>query len=79
MFRIFCDNIEILNTQVGIESTDSEQFYAITFQAIDKNLRSGSHVYTLTVENLTPNTRTDVVGPISFSGLAIRQNHDCDY
>lgn len=79
MFRIFRDDREIFNTQVGIESTDSEQFYAITFQAIDTNLRSGSHVYTLTVENLTPNARADVVGPISFSGLAIGQNHDCDY
>lgn len=76
LFRIFRDDIELFNTQVGIESTDSEQFYAITFQAIDKNSRPGSRVYTLTVENLANNTRADVVGPVSFSGLAIGQNSD---
>ncbi|SFI29770.1 MULTISPECIES: exosporium protein C [unclassified Bacillus (in: firmicutes)] len=77
LFKIFRDDKEIFNAQAGIESADSEQFYIETFQAIDKNLHSGSHVYTLTVENLTNNTRADVVGPISFSGLAISQNHDC--
>lgn len=77
LFRIFRDGREIFNTQAGIESADSEQFYIETFQAIDKNLVSGPHVYTLTVENLTNFTRADVVGPISFSGLAIRQDH-CD-
>jgi hypothetical protein len=71
-FRIFRDGREIFNTQQGIESADSEQNYAVTFQAIDRNVRSGSHVYTVTAENLTPNTRADVVGPISFSGLAVQ-------
>ncbi|MFD3450016.1 hypothetical protein ACFDTO_36180 [Microbacteriaceae bacterium 4G12] len=76
LFRIFRDGVEIFNAQAGIESADSEQFYIETFQAIDKNLRCGTRVYTLTVENLTNNTRADVVGPVSFSGLAIGQNHD---
>ncbi|MDR0267786.1 exosporium protein C [Paenibacillus sp.] len=72
LFRIFRDGVEIFNTQQGIESAASEQNYAITFQAIDKNVRSGSHVYTVSAENLTANTRADIVGPISFSGLAVK-------
>ncbi|AUM64342.1 MULTISPECIES: hypothetical protein [Brevibacillus] len=75
LFRIFRDGIEIFNTLVGIESTDSEQNYVVTFQAIDSNVRSGCHVYSLTAENLAPDTRADVVGPISFSGLAIQTRH----
>ena len=72
LFRIFRDGVEIFNTQQGIESVGSEQNYAVTFQAIDRNVRSGRHVYSVTAENLTANTRADVVGPISFSGLAVQ-------
>ncbi|NOU73994.1 exosporium protein C [Paenibacillus sp. LMG 31458] len=72
LFRIFRDGREIFNTKTGIESVGSEQNYAITFQAIDKNVRSGNHIYTVTAENQTANTRADVVGPISFSGLAVQ-------
>jgi hypothetical protein len=72
LFRIFRDGREIFNTKQGIESVGSEQNYAVTFQAVDRNVRAGTHVYTVTAENQTANTRADVVGPISFSGLAIR-------
>ncbi|WCF10577.1 exosporium protein C [Paenibacillus thiaminolyticus] len=72
LFRIFRDGVEIFNTKQGIESAGSEQNYAVTFQAIDKNVKSGSHVYTVTAENRTKNTRADVVGPVSFSGLAVK-------
>lgn len=72
LFRIFRDGREIFNTIQGIESAGSEQNYVVTFQAIDRNLRSGNHVYTVTAENQTANTRVDVVGPISFSGLAVQ-------
>jgi hypothetical protein len=72
LFRIFRDGQEIFNTQVGIESTDSEQYYIQTFQAIDSNISAGCHIYTLTVENLTAGASADVVGPLTFSGLAIR-------
>jgi len=72
LFRIFRDGREIFNTQQGIESAGSEQNYAVTFQAEDRNVSAGAHVYTVTAENLTANTRADVVGPISFSGLAVR-------
>lgn len=72
LFRIFRDGIEIFNTMQGIESVGSEQNYVVTFQAIDKNVRSGRHVYTVTAENQTANTRVDVVGPVSFSGLAVK-------
>ncbi|NIK78006.1 hypothetical protein FHS15_003144 [Paenibacillus castaneae] len=71
-FRIFRGGKEIFNTQQGIESTGSEQNYIITFQAEDRNVRAGTHAYTVTAENLTANTRVDVVGPISFSGLAVK-------
>ncbi|WP_442600585.1 exosporium protein C [Paenibacillus sp. KN14-4R] len=72
LFRIFRDGVEIFNTQQGIESAGSEQNYAVTFQAIDRNVRFGNHVYTVTAENRTANTRADIVGPVSFSGLAVR-------
>ncbi|MDT3498748.1 exosporium protein C [Bacillus toyonensis] len=77
LFRISRDNIEIFNTQVGIESTDSEQFYAQTFQAIDQDVNCGTHEYSLTVENLTSGASAEVVGPLSFSGLAIGQERKC--
>lgn len=72
LFRIFRDGREIFNTIQGIESAGSEQNYAVTFQSIDRNVSSGNHVYTVTAENQTANTRVDVVGPISFSGLAVQ-------
>ncbi|WP_239618895.1 exosporium protein C [Cohnella mopanensis] len=71
LFRIFRDGKEIFNTLQGIESVGSEQNYVITFQAEDRNVRSGTHVYTVTAENRAANTRADIVGPISFSGLAV--------
>ena len=73
-FRIFRDGREIFNTVQGIESSGSEQNYAVTFQAEDRNVRAGRHVYTVTAENRTANTRADVVGPISFSGIAVKVN-----
>ncbi|EPY11097.1 MULTISPECIES: hypothetical protein [Paenibacillus] len=72
LFRIFRDGREIFNTQQGIESAGSEQNYVVTFQAEDRNVRTGTHVYTVTAENRTANTRADIVGPISFSGLAVK-------
>ncbi|MCE5170874.1 exosporium protein C [Paenibacillus profundus] len=72
LFKIFRDGTEIFNTKQGIESAGSEQNYIVTFQAIDFNVESGSHTYTVTAENTTAGTRADVVGPISFSGLAIK-------
>ncbi|CAM3002244.1 exosporium protein C [Paenibacillus sediminis] len=73
LFRIFRDGREIFNTRQGIESDpESEVNYVVTFQGIDRNVSTGNHVYTVTAENLTANTRADVVGPISFSGLAVR-------
>ncbi len=72
LFRIFRDGREIFNTLQGIESAGSEQNYVVTFQGIDSGV-SGHHTYVLTAENRTPGTTANVVGPISFSGLAIRQ------
>lgn len=72
VFRIFRNGREIFNTQNGAESAGSEQNYAFTFQAIDFNLASGTNFYQLTTENTIPNTQANVVGPLSFSGLAIK-------
>ncbi|ACK90060.1 hypothetical protein BAHan_3087 [Bacillus anthracis] len=71
--RIFRNDIDIFNTQVSIGSTDYKQYSVETFQTIDKNVSSGIHEYTLTVENLTSDASADVIGPLSFSGLAIGQ------
>ncbi|WP_026074412.1 hypothetical protein [Brevibacillus massiliensis] len=73
VLRIFRDGREIFRTRQGVESAGSEQNYVITFQAIDFNLAAGTHVYRLTAENAAAGTRADVVGPVSFSALAIRQ------
>ena len=72
VFRIFRNGKEIYNTQNGAESAGSEQNYIFTFQAIDSNLPAGTSFYQVFVENITPNTQANIVGPISFSGLAIK-------
>ncbi|MCG7345494.1 exosporium protein C [Sporosarcina sp. ACRSL] len=75
LFRIFRDGREIFNTQVGIESDpESEVNYVETFQAIDFNVGQGTHVYQVTAQNLTSGTEAAVVGPVSFSGLAIAES-----
>lgn len=71
LFRIFRDGREIFNTIQGIESTGSEQNYILTFQAIDFNVPIGTHRYSLTAENIQANTTAEVIGPVSFSALAI--------
>lgn len=70
LFRIFRDGNQIFNTQQSVDFVGFENFYTVSMQAIDFNVSSGFHVYTLTVERLT-GTNTVVVGPITFSGLAI--------
>ncbi|WP_429749529.1 MULTISPECIES: exosporium protein C [unclassified Bacillus (in: firmicutes)] len=77
VFRVFRDDQEIFMAQQGIESVDSEQFYIVTFQAIDTNVKAGSHKYRVTAENITKGTTAAVVGPLSFSALAIAKDHDC--
>ncbi len=71
LFRIFRDGREIYNAVQGVESTGSEQNYIVTFQAIDFNVTIGTHQYTLTAENIQENTTAEVIGPVSFSALAI--------
>jgi hypothetical protein len=72
LFKVFRDGKQIFNTVQGIESTGSEQNYIVTFQAIDSNVTKGSHTYNVTAENTTKGTRVNLVGPISFSGIAIK-------
>jgi hypothetical protein len=72
LFKIFRDGKEIFRAQEGVESDPtSEVNYIATFQAIDMNVRKGTHLYQVTVENIINGTEAAVVGPISFSGLAI--------
>lgn len=72
VFRVFRNGKEIYNTQDGVESAGSEQNYIFTFQAIDSNLIAGANFYQVFAENITPNAQANIVGPISFSGLAIK-------
>lgn len=77
LFKIFRDGKEIFRSQEGVESdSESEVNYIVTVQAIDTNVRGGSHTYQFTVENSTNGTEAAVVGPISFSGLAIASGKD---
>lgn len=45
---------------------------------IDTNVKADSHTYRVTAENITNNATAAIVGPISFSALAIAHDHDCD-
>ncbi len=80
LFKIFRDGKEIYRAQEGVESDPtSEVNYIVTIQAIDKNLGQGSHFYKLTAENIINGPQAAVVGPISFSGLAVAAvKKDCD-
>ncbi len=82
LFKIFRDGKEIFRSQDGVESDPtSEVNYTVTFQAIDMNVGQGTHTYQVTAENITNGTEAAVVGPISFSGLAIApsdKDHDSD-
>lgn len=72
LFRILRDGNEIIRTQEGVESDPtSEVNYIATFQAIDTNVGRGSHLYQVTAQNITNGTTAAIVGPVSFSGLAI--------
>ena len=77
LFRIFRDKKEIFRAQEGVESDpESEVNYIATFQAIDMDVNRGTHRYQVTVENMTNGTEAAVVGPISFSGLAIAPSEE---
>jgi len=69
LFRVFRDGNEIFNTQQGLEDGFSERNYTVSLQALDFNVSSGFHKYTLTAEGLT--LGDVVIGPITFTGLAI--------
>ncbi|WP_082053752.1 exosporium protein C [Gordoniibacillus kamchatkensis] len=71
-FRIWRDGMQIFTAQQGVESAGSERNYTVSFQAIDRNVRAGTHVYTVTAENRTAGTTAAIVGPVSFSGLAVK-------
>jgi hypothetical protein len=72
LFKIFRDGNEIFRAQEGIEADpESELNYIATVQAIDTNVRGGSHLYQVIAQNITNGTEAAVVGPISFSGLAV--------
>ncbi|NWQ42661.1 exosporium protein C [Bacillus sp. EB106-08-02-XG196] len=66
--------IEIFNTRFTPEPAPAEAFYTTSFQAIDFNVAgsNGFIVYKLRGEVLaSPAGTVNVVGPITFTGLAI--------
>ncbi len=66
--------VEIFNTRFTPEPAPFEEFYTASFDTIDFNVTaaSGFIVYRLTGEVLAaPAGTVNVVGPISFTGLAI--------
>lgn len=68
-FRILRDGSEIFNTVEGVESF--EGFYTVTFETIDFNVPLGFHTYTLDAQIISATGNAQVVGPITFSGLAV--------
>nr|WP_313783501.1 hypothetical protein [Paenibacillus larvae] len=72
LFRIFRDagKSSILTRELNPQGPWEN--YIVSFQAIDFNVKAGTHIYTLTAENKVNGTRADIVGPISFSGLAVK-------
>lgn len=78
-FRIYRDGQEIFNTSVGLQATPvlPAHDYNITFNMIDEGVPFGFHVYQLIVQaaiantNLAVFTIAQVVGPVTFSGLAV--------
>ncbi|GIP23477.1 exosporium protein C [Paenibacillus sp. J22TS3] len=70
LFRIFRDGREIYYARQGFEA-GFEKYYLTTQQAIDSNVAAGTHDYVLSVELLNAGTAATVIGPITFSALAI--------
>jgi len=70
LFRIFRDGREIYYSRQGFEA-GFEKYYLTTQQAIDSNVAAGTHDYVLSVELLNAGTAATVIGPITFSALAI--------
>ncbi|SFS95058.1 hypothetical protein [Marininema halotolerans] len=71
--RIFRDGGEIFNAPYVLFFTGTP-FYTIAVQTIDFNASSLFHVYTMTIESTAFNGNTgQVIGPITFSALAIGQ------
>ncbi|UQD51863.1 exosporium protein C [Bacillus methanolicus] len=80
IFRIYRDGVEIFNTTVGLQNTppaSPPHDYNVTFNTIDEGVPFGFHVYQLTAQALIANTApmvftiAQVVGPVTFSGLAL--------
>jgi hypothetical protein len=78
-FRIYRDGVEIFNTTVGLQNTPvlPAHDYNIALSTIDEGVPFGFHVYQLTVQAAISNsnpglfTMAQVVGPVTFSGLAV--------
>jgi hypothetical protein len=78
-FRIYRDGQEIFNTTVGVQNTPvlPAHDYNVAFNMIDEGVPFGFHVYQLTAQAVIANsnigvfTMAQVVGPVTFSGLAV--------
>lgn len=70
LFQITRDGNIIFTTAASAEPS-FDNFYTVTFETVDFNVSSGFHVYTLTAQVVNPPATANVVGPVTFSGLAI--------
>jgi len=71
LFKIYRDDVEIYTTEKIVESDPaSDKNYIVKIQFTNRNVKDGSHTYKVTAENMTSDSEANVVGPITFSGLA---------
>jgi hypothetical protein len=80
LLRIYRDGVEVFNITVGLQNTppaSPAHDYNVTFNTIDEGVPFGFHVYQLTAQALIANSAVPVftiaqlVGPVTFSGLAL--------
>jgi hypothetical protein len=70
LLRVFRDTTVIYYATQLIEGI-FEGFELVSFQAIDPNVKTGVHNYTISVENLDAANAAVVVGPINLSAKVI--------
>jgi hypothetical protein len=66
-------HVKVRNVVTAIQEIRSSKKGSdvVTLQGIDFDIPSGIHRYVLTAENIARGTAAEVVGPISFSALAV--------
>ena len=70
VFYILRDGVIIFTAQQSANAATATDQTA-TVQTIDFEVSNGFHVYTLQVQNVVAGTTSEVLGPITFSALAL--------